>query len=63
MRASPTENERLRDALMALWVYLRLDINHRTHKRFGEACGEDACILCLAAETAKAALEEASDAS
>lgn len=49
--------EAAEEALTSIWIYLRLDGQHKTHERFGAACGVDACILCLALATAKKPLE------
>lgn len=49
------ERDCYREALEALRIYLRVGSNGR-HTSLGEACGEDACILCLAESTVAEAL-------
>jgi hypothetical protein len=49
------KNEDLREALMSIWIYLRLEPG-KDHAEFGTACGVDACILCLAESVAKKAM-------
>lgn len=49
------EIERLRDAMRSLHIYLRPGDNGM-HTAIGEACGVDACIVCLAEATALEAL-------
>jgi hypothetical protein len=51
--------EKADEALISIWTYLRLDDRLPDHSKFGEACGEDTCIVCLAEATAKEALRGA----
>jgi hypothetical protein len=44
----------LEEALRSIKTYLRGDIEQ--HRAAGRACGEDACIICLACATAEEAL-------
>ena len=48
--------ERLEGALRELDAYLRIAPD-QDHRRHGEACGQDACILCLCESIAREALD------
>jgi hypothetical protein len=51
------ERDRYREALEAVAAYLKG--SPQQHRAAGQACGDDACIICLAAGTAEAALDSA----
>lgn len=51
---------RLRQAVDLAWRQLRLD-GQETHRPFGDACGVDACRLCLAEVTLREALNVSED--
>ena len=57
--AAPEErgDERLREALDSIYRLVRLR-SGELHVGVGEACGVDACLVCLIEETARAALAE-----
>jgi hypothetical protein len=58
--APEAEIERLREALRSLRIYLKPNADG-THAAIGEACGVDACIVCLAEHTIADALTADAD--